>query len=73
MTLSSRGPYTAVAPFTYRSLPSAFLNDSNYNYKEDPTIKEGNIVRKRYPEGIKGEPLPEKIPWEGEFTLRSDP
>ena len=21
----------------------------------------------------KGEPLPEKIPWEGEFTLRSDP
>ncbi len=24
-------------------------------------------------EGIKGEPLPEKIPWEGEFTLRSDP
>jgi hypothetical protein len=32
-----------------------------------------NIVRKRYPEGIKGEPLPEKIPWEGEFTLRSDP
>ena len=30
-------------------------------------------VRKRYPEGIKGEPLPEKIPWEGEFTLRSDP
>ena len=37
-------------------------------------------TNKKYPEGIKetkdrikGEPLPEKIPWEGEFTLRSDP
>ena len=29
--------------------------------------------RKLGTEGIKGEPLPEKIPWEGEFTLRSDP
>ena len=36
-------------------------------YKKRPR-NEGTIKME-----YKGEPLPEKIPWEGEFTLRSDP
>ena len=36
---------------------------STVNFKYEGTIKME----------YKGEPLPEKIPWEGEFTLRSDP
>ena len=35
--------------------------------KEEPR-NEGTIKME-----YMGEPLPEKIPWEGEFTLRSDP
>ena len=36
--------------------------------KEERPRNEGTIKME-----YKGEPLPEKIPWEGEFTLRSDP
>ena len=36
--------------------------------REERPRNEGTIKME-----YKGEPLPEKIPWEGEFTLRSDP
>ena len=49
------------------SSPESFLSFLRFPSSLPPR-NEGTIKME-----YKGEPLPEKIPWEGEFTLRSDP
>jgi hypothetical protein len=51
--------------FSYLSKSYVLYN----NWKDKKFHLTVHRERKEY----KGEPLPEKIPWEGEFTLRSDP
>ena len=51
----------------FREVVSSYLVLPSYLFKERQR-NEGTIKME-----YKGEPLPEKIPWEGEFTLTNDP